>query len=152
MSLDIRIERATSENPDDALLLIYEYYEAIGVVVRDDRQELLGYLTGSQSGIWVAYKDDVPAGCILLRRLDRPQGAGEIKRLYVRPAYRRSGLAALLLGALEQFAADAGISCLYLDSKEDLQNAIAFYKRHGFAPCARYNDNPQATIFMHKQI
>lgn len=147
----IRIERATANHPDDALLLIEEYYEAVGVLVRDDRRALLGCMAGSRSGIWVAYAGAVPAGCILLRPLDQPQ-AGEIKRLYVRPAYRRRGIAAVLLGALEQFAAELGISCLYLDSKDDLKDAIAFYSHHGYTQCARYNENPQATIFMRKQI
>lgn len=152
MSEGVRIERATAGHPDDALLLIEEYYEAVDVLVQDDRRTVLGYLIGRRSGIWVAYADAIPAGCIVLRPLDHLQAAGEIKRLYVRPAYRRHGLAALLLGALEQFAAKQGVSCLYLDSKDDLQDAIAFYKRHGYMPCARYNDNPQATVFMRKQI
>lgn len=152
MSENIRIERATVGYPDDALLLIEEYYQAVNVLVQDDRRKVLGYLTGERSGIWVAYADAIPAGCILLRPLDHLQAAGEIKRLYVRPPYRRRGLAALLLGALEQFAAGHGVSCLYLDSKDDLQDAMAFYKRHGYTHCARYNDNPQATVFMRKQI
>jgi hypothetical protein len=33
-----------------------------------------------------------------------------------------------------------------------LQAAIAFYERHGYLRCDRYNDNPQATIFMRKRL
>jgi len=51
---------------------------------------------------------------------------------------RGRGLAVRLLAALEEFATASGISRLYLDSKDDLENAIAFYARHGFVRCARY--------------
>ncbi|MGH9581697.1 MAG: GNAT family N-acetyltransferase [Bryobacteraceae bacterium] len=146
----VRIERATAEKPEDALRLIEEYYDAVGVLARDDRETLLHYLADPQSAVWVAYVGPAPAGCILFRPLEHLRAAGEVKRLYVRPACRRHGVAALLLRALEQFATEHGISCLYLDSKDDLQDAIAFYKRHGYTTCARYNDNPQATIFMRK--
>ncbi len=163
---DILIRRATAQEPDDALTLIDEYYEAVNVVARDDRDALLGYLSGSSSGVWIAYCGGVAAGCILYRPLPQlsaqPFGgvvrdssigsAGEIKRLYVRPEYRGRGIASLLLQALEQFAISRGISWLYLDTKDDLHPAIAFYKRHEYMRCGRYNGNPQATIFMRKAL
>lgn len=148
----MHIERATAEHPEDALRLIEEYYEAVGVMERDDREALLGYLSDARYGVWIAYIGPAAAGCILFRPLAHIREAGEVKRLYVRPGYRRHGLAAQLLGALEQFAKRQGFAWLYLDSKDDLQDAIAFYKRNGYTPCPRYNDNRQATTFMHKRI
>src|SRR3954452_24924173 len=50
----------------------------------------------------VAEVDGVPAGCGAWRAL--PSGAAEIKRLYVEPAFRRRGIAQLLVVALEQGA------------------------------------------------
>jgi GNAT superfamily N-acetyltransferase len=41
---------------------------------------------------------------------------------------------------------------LYLDTKDDLDPAIRFYQRHGYKRCGRYNNNPQATIFMRKRL
>jgi hypothetical protein len=41
---------------------------------------------------------------------------------------------------------------LYLDTKDDLDNAIRFYLRHGYKCCGRYNRNPQATMFMRKRL
>jgi ribosomal protein S18 acetylase RimI-like enzyme len=75
-----------------------------------------------------------------------------VKRLYVRPAFRQRGIADKLLQALEQFASTQGAEWLYLDTSDDLKAAIAFYEGHGYLRCDRYNDNPQATIFMRKQI
>jgi putative acetyltransferase len=148
----VRVEQASAQKPEDALALIEEYYEAINVVKRDDRETLLEYLSSPSSAVWVAYCGTVPAGCILYRPLTAIDRAGEVKRLYVRPAYRGHCLASRLLRALEDFAADHGARWLYLDTKDDLQEAIAFYDRHGYARCDRYNDNPQATIFMRKEL
>ena len=57
-----------------------------------------------------------------------------------------------LLRALEEFAVARGNEWLYLDTKDDLHDAIRFYERNGYMRCQRYNDNPQATIFMRKRI
>lgn len=149
---DIRIERARLQHPDHALALIEEYYDAINVVARDDRPSLLRYLSDPRSAVWVAYCGPAPVACILYHPLPEFDSAGEIKRLYVRPGYRGRAVARLLLQTLEQFAREQQIAWLYLDTKDDLTDAIAFYRRHGYQSCGRYNENPQATIFMRKQL
>jgi GNAT superfamily N-acetyltransferase len=75
-----------------------------------------------------------------------------VKRLYVRPPFRRHGLAQQLLNVLERFAVAHGDEWLYLDTNDALHAAVAFYERNGYARCDRYNDNPQATIFMRKRL
>ncbi|HEX4771218.1 MAG TPA: GNAT family N-acetyltransferase [Bryobacteraceae bacterium] len=149
---ELRVERAHVSRPDDALALVEEYYEAIQVIARDNRDSLLHILSDPQSAIWVAYSGEVAIGCILFRPLTQFESAGEIKRLYVRPAYHARGVARLLLRTLEQFAQERNIAWLYLDTKDDLTEAIAFYRSHGYTPCARYNENPQATIFLRKEL
>lgn len=151
-SPDTTIERANAARPDDAIALIEEYYEAIGVEARDSRTDLVQFLENFSCAIWVAYCDSLPAGCILYRPLPGLASAAEIKRLYVRPAFRGRGIASLLLGELEEFARSEHVSWLYLDSKDDLKDAIAFYERNGYSRCPRYNQNPQATIFMRKRV
>ena len=155
------IRKAGAAEAADAFALIEEYYEQVGVMVRDIRAELEHHLSADGSGIWLAWSDsnitetpprERPIGCILLRPLTSIRDAGEIKRLYVRRPFRGFGVAQALLLALEKYAAAHGIVSLYLDSKQDLQAAIRFYERSGYCPCERYNDNPQATIFMRKQL
>jgi GNAT superfamily N-acetyltransferase len=75
-----------------------------------------------------------------------------VKRLYVKPVSRGKRIAERLLAALEEYARDAGYRRLYLDTKDDLIPAIRFYERHGYERCERYNENPQATIFMRKDL
>ena len=41
---------------------------------------------------------------------------------------------------------------LYLDSYDDLKAAIALYERRGLVRCARFYDNPQATVFLCKEL
>lgn len=148
----IRTERALLERMDEAYAIVREYYDAVGVVVRDDAESFARDYFGDGSGVWLAYDEASVVGCIALRPLPQLDRAGEIKRMYVKPEARGQGIAERLLEALEEYAAEAGYRALYLDSKEDLKTAIRFYARHGYAECERYNENPQATIFMRKGL
>jgi GNAT superfamily N-acetyltransferase len=144
--------RATQQQADAAFALIEEYYEAVGVIVRDDRAALEHYLASPDSPIWIACVDSAPAGCVMLRPMPQIPLAAEVKRLYVRPAFRGMRLAHALMQAAEDYARSEGHGWLYLDTKDDLHAAIRFYLSIGYQPCPRYNDNPQATIFLRKQL
>jgi GNAT superfamily N-acetyltransferase len=148
----IRIERASLERMDEAYAIVREYYEAVGVVVRDDPESFARDYFGDGSGVWLAHDDASVVGCIALRPLPKLEQAGEIKRMYVKPEARGQAIAERLLKALEDYAAEAGYRTLYLDTKDDLTTAIRFYQRHGYEPCERYNENPQATMFMKKRL
>jgi GNAT superfamily N-acetyltransferase len=148
----VRIHRATLHELDAAYGIVSEYYEAVGVVVRDDRSAFEREYFRDDAGVWLAMVDSAVVGCIALHRLPNLKNSGEIKRLYVRRDFRGQGVAEALLRALEAYAAEHDYEALYLDSKKDLMPAIRFYRRHGYQPCPRYNDNPQATIFMRRQI
>lgn len=148
----IRIERASLERMDEAYAIVREYYEAVGVVVRDDPESFARDYFGDGSGIWLAYEGAAVVGCIALRPLPQLDHAGEIKRMYVKPEVRGQGIAERLLKALESYATESGYRTLYLDTKDDLTTAIRFYQQHGYEACERYNENPQATMFMKKGL
>jgi putative acetyltransferase len=87
--------------------------------------------------IWVERN---PAGCIALRRLDA--GRAELKRLYVRPAFRGSGLGrALLEWAIAQARA-AGYSEIVGDTMPAMTDAMALYDRMGFVRTEPYLEQP----------
>ena len=148
----IAVDRVFARQAAAAFALIEEYYEAIGVLVRDDRAALERYLACPDSPIWIAWVNGAPAGCVMLRPLPQVPNAAEVKRLYVRPAFRGLRLAHALMEAAEQHARDAGLEWLYLDTKDDLHAAIHFYSSSGYEDCERYNDNPQATRFFRKRL
>jgi ribosomal protein S18 acetylase RimI-like enzyme len=147
------IRRATQDDLPAAFEVVNEYFQAIDVWVRDNESEFSDYLLGDDRGVWLAFAGKDAVGCIVLHPLVSLPRSGEIKRLYVKPAYRRQGLAEDLLQALEEFAAKtANYEWLYLDSKDDLATAIRFYERQGYEHCDQYNANPQATVFMRKAL
>jgi DNA-binding MarR family transcriptional regulator/GNAT superfamily N-acetyltransferase len=146
--------RATAVQLNDARHLLYEYFDVIGVVLRDDDDAIRAFLDDPGSAMWIAYVDGAPAGCVAMRPLSdiAEVGAVECKRLYVADRYRRRGLSQALMRALEAHAAQAGHNAVYLDTKDDLHAAIRLYDQLGYERCDRYNDNPQATIFMRKRL
>jgi ribosomal protein S18 acetylase RimI-like enzyme len=149
---EVRVFRAGEQDRETAFRLVEEYNDAVDVLVRDSPESFARDYFGPGAGFWLAQAREEVVGCIALRPLTTREHAGEIKRLYVRPEFRRAGAAAALLEALERYAAEHGYRWLYLDSKNDLQTAVRFYEKHGYAPCERYNENQQATIFMRKAV
>jgi GNAT superfamily N-acetyltransferase len=121
-------------------------------VQRDSPESIRSLIHERGSGMWLAYLGDEVQGCVVLRKLASVPRASECKRLYVKPAMRGNHIAEKLLDAQEEFARNSGVEWIYLDSYDDLKAAIALYERRGYERCERYNDNPQATLFMRKRI
>ncbi|RTL15194.1 MAG: N-acetyltransferase [Burkholderiales bacterium] len=93
-----------------------------------------------------------PRGCLLLAHTPaglmgsialRPSapGAGELKRLYVRPPARGLGLGQALVTAALQRAREAGYLRLRLDSARFMASAHALYRQHGFTDCEPYAES-----------
>lgn len=89
--------------------------------------------------LFIAYVDGEVAGCAALRPLG--DGAGEMKRLYVRPGYRKVGLGRDLVDAIIDAARQAGRHTLRLDTLPGMTSAQALYRKLGFVETAPYNDN-----------
>jgi GNAT superfamily N-acetyltransferase len=94
-----------------------------------------------------------PAGRLLLARMDgepaataafRPlrKDACEVKRLYVRPGYRRRGLAGSMLAKLTDEARLSGYRELYGDTLASMASALDFYRSRGFVEVGLYSDDP----------
>ena len=88
----------------------------------------------------IAREGDAPAGCVALRRLDA--GTGEMKRMYVREAYRGSGLGRRLAVAVIEEARKRGYMRVLLDTLPKLAPAIALYRDLGFRETAPYLASP----------
>lgn len=153
----IRIYRASEADKDAAWSIVTAYNEEIGVIVRDTPEGFAKYFN-PDSGLWLAEQDTSSGkkvvGCIILRPIHVPgvERTAEVKRLYVLPEARGLRIADKLLEQLDQFAKEQGYEWVYLDTKDDLTAAIKFYRRMGYEDCERYNDNPQATMFMRKKV
>jgi DNA-binding MarR family transcriptional regulator/GNAT superfamily N-acetyltransferase len=147
----VQIVRLAKET-QDAQGILQEYYESVNVLVRDQPGAIQAIIDAPASGVWLAYLGKEVVGCVVLRRLESIPKASECKRLYVKPWARGRGIANKLLDAQELYARNEGLEWIYLDSYDDLKAAITLYEKRGYRRCERYNDNPQATVFMRKKI
>lgn len=148
---EVTISRLTHAR-DEAIEILNEYYEAVHVVQRDKPGGLEQVLSDPESAMWLAELGDQVVGCVMLRKLNAIPRAAECKRLYVRPAARGKHIASMLLDAMEDHARKLNFEWIYLDTYDDLKPAIALYQQRGYEKCDRYNDNPQATLFMRKRL
>lgn len=91
------------------------------------------------------------AGCVGLRPL--ADGVCEMKRLYVRSAFRGQQVGQLLAERVVAEARSMGYRAMRLDTLPQMQSAIRLYERLGFVRCAAYYDTPLAdTVFMELKL
>jgi len=127
--------------------LFLEYAAALEVDLcfQDFDRELLelpGRYAPPTGRLILACDGSASAGCVALRGI----GAGicEMKRLYVRPPYRRHGLGRTLAGEIIAAAREAYYDRMRLDTLESMHEAIALYESLGFRRIAAYYDNPSS--------
>ncbi len=107
---------------------------------------------GMPSGrLYLAYYNGEAAGCIGLKNIDKKNC--EMKRLYVRPAFRGKNIGRLLVQKIITDAKEIGYSYMLLDTLPFLENAIHIYKQFGFYTIDCYNDSPMRTsIYMKSDL
>lgn len=98
----------------------------------------------------VGYRDDSPVCGGGVKRL--PDGACEIKRMYVVPQARRQGVARVLLHALEDAARELGYRVVRLDTGPRQPHAEQLYASEGYRTIGNFNGNPVATYFGEKKL
>jgi len=105
---------------------------------------LPGEYTPPEGALLLAYADEELAGCVAMRRLSDVDHANacEMKRLFVRRAFRRFGLGRVLAQALMERAASAGYSAMLLDTLDEMESARELYASLGFEEVAPYYFNP----------
>jgi GNAT superfamily N-acetyltransferase len=131
----------------DEIALIYEGLELDGAhMPRAGHAEL----SPPHGAFLVGYLDGRPVCCGGVKRL--PDGACELKRMFVAPDIRGRGIARALLGALEERARTLGYAVARLDTGPKQQGARRLYESAGYAPVANFNANPVATFFGEKRL
>jgi GNAT superfamily N-acetyltransferase len=102
-------------------------------------------------GCWlVAYRDSEPVGCAALKRLDLD--AAELKRLFVVPEARGTGIARALIARLEQIGREAGYAAIRLDTGARQPGAAALFRSSGYHEIGDYNGNPAAAFWFQKSL
>jgi putative acetyltransferase len=105
---------------------------------------LPGEYASPHGALLLATVDGAVAGCGAMRPLlgSDYANACEMKRLYVRPPYRKFGLGRLIAQALLDRGLQAGYSAMLLDTLDDMEAARGLYASLGFQEIAPYYYNP----------
>ncbi len=98
----------------------------------------------------VGYEDGAPICCGGLKAL--PDGACEIKKMFVAEPARGRGVARELLVELERCARELGYATARLDTGPRQPRAQRMYERAGYAVIDNFNANPVATFFGEKRL
>lgn len=140
-----------SAHLDTVREIFREYAQGLGVDLcfqgfEQELAELPGEYAPPRGTLLLARVDGVVAGCCALRPLDTSDypNAAEMKRLYVREAYRGFGLGRRLAEATLDAARLADYACVLLDTLSDMEAARALYDELGFQEIPPYYHNPIA--------
>ena len=104
----------------------------------DLRKKFPGEHTPPDGCLLVALSDDQACGCVALGRLE--DMTGELRTLYVRPAYRSAGVGRKLVEAALSEARKLGYSQVRLDTLGFMDSALRLYRSLGFYDIAAYRD------------
>ena len=99
----------------------------------------------------LAREAEATAGCVALRRID--DRVCEMKRLYVRPAFRGQRLGRALASSVIAAAREIGYEAMRLDTLSSMREAIGLYESLGFQRIPAYYDNPSGlAVFFELQL
>lgn len=142
----LRIAQARApEEIDAARLLFREYAAGLGFDLEFQGFEtevaaLPGDYVPPRGALLLAVDSTAWAGCVALRPFDGE--VCEMKRLYVRPSWRGTGLGRRLAAAILDEGARLGYTRMRLDTVPAMQSAIALYESLGFRDIPPYRHNP----------
>src|SRR3954465_2075527 len=134
--------------PDDRAIVEKLFREYVASLAEDisfqNVDDELSGLPGKYArpgGVVLIARDGAEAAGAVAYRMVEP-GVCEMKRLYVRPAFRGSGLGRELANELIEDARARGYRTMLLDTLASMTSARALYRDLGFVPVAPYYDNP----------
>lgn len=121
-----------TELTDPELLKLFAEHDAYMMdFLGEDRKYYTPYSENERIGReWIVYVDGCPAGCAAYR--EKSEGAGELKRVFLRAEYRGRGMSKELVKTVESYARDQGCHTLALDTNCELEPAVPLYRRMGF--------------------
>jgi carbonic anhydrase len=143
----------SSADIDEARALFKEYEASLGISLcfQSFDQELAnlpGDYSPPSGRLLLARIGAKVAGCIALRRINGD--TCEMKRLYLRPEFRGTGLGGKMVEAILSEARQIGYSKMRLDTLPGrMDNAIKLYRSIGFKEIPAYYDTPLSdTLYM----
>ena len=147
------VEANTHEDVDHARTLFKEYEAGLGISLcfqnfEHELKNLPGDYAPPDGRLLLAKDDDDQiAGCIAMRK--HSPGICEMKRLFVRPTYRSTGLGRVLVNTIIDEARKLGYTHMRLDTLPGrMDKAIALYRSIGFVDIEPYYTSLETAKFM----
>jgi putative acetyltransferase len=106
----------------------------------------------TEGGFWLLKEEQSVIGTIGLKVIDTNKRIGEIKRFFVLPEYQDKGYGKSMMSQIVQFARQAELTKLRLDTEKQSYRALSVFRSFGFYEIPKYNDNDIAEIFMELSI
>ena len=141
--------RIVDGHPEDRLPAVRELFAEYATSLEVDLSfqdfdrelaELPGDYVPPGGRLLLALEGDDAAGCVALRPYE--PGVCEMKRLYVRPAFQRTGLGRRLAEAIVAAGREAGYESMRLDTLPTMAAARGLYRSLGFEEIEAYRPNP----------
>jgi len=129
--------------------LFFDYAESLGFSLsfqgfEVELEHLPGTYAAPEGCILLAWDELDCVGCAGLRPLS--DDVCEMKRLYVKPLYRGTGLGRLLAEKIVQLGIDKKYTRMQLDTLNSMQSAVGLYKSLGFVETDQYYNNPHPEV------
>jgi ribosomal protein S18 acetylase RimI-like enzyme len=141
---------------NDAILLFNEYANSLNISLAfqnfSEELNIIDTMYGSPSGcLLLVYNKEQAIACAAYRKIG--EGICELKRMYIKPSYRRLKIGETLLEMLCSRAFDNGYTKMRLDTLDTMLPAIGLYKKHAFYEISAYYHNPnEGVVYMEKVL
>ena len=142
------IQITNKSNPEQieqvkALFREYANWLSVDLSFQRFEEEMLALpdnYSAPEGALFLAKVNGLPAGCVAVRRFDN--STCEMKRLFVRDAYKGHGVGKALAAKAIEAGKELGYQRMLLDTLAHMRPAIELYTALGFQPIAAYYDNP----------
>ncbi|MDV7338977.1 GNAT family N-acetyltransferase [Terasakiella sp. A23] len=152
--MSLSVTKATSADDLDHIKKLFtEYQDWLGVdLCFQDFQAELKALAAKYDVMLLARWNGEVCGCVAIWPVDKKDTC-EMKRLYVRDAYKKKGIGRALAELIFEEARNSGYRFMCLDTLSHLTPALKLYDDLGFHKSAPYYDNPlDEVIYMEKSL
>ena len=146
----------TTDQFNDAISLFQEYANSLNISLAfqnfDEELNIINSMYGSPTGcLLLVYDNELPIACAAYRKIG--ENICELKRMYIKPDYRRKGVGQEIMNILCSRAKLNGYSLMRLDTLDTMTPAIKLYSNNGFYTIDAYYHNPNdGVVYMEKSL